>query len=78
MALMDAGPVESPLGMAVASGALLTVLMETLISQGVLNKFQAFSVITKAQTQIANLPDSPVFNDAKLILRNMTKRFPAQ
>jgi hypothetical protein len=78
MALLDAGPIESPPGMAVATGALLTVLMETLISEGVLNKYQIHRVVTGAQTNIANLADSPAFNDAKLILKNLLDRFPAQ
>jgi hypothetical protein len=78
MALVNAGPVESPPGVTIANAALLTCLMETLIAQGVLNKFQAFSVVTAAQRQIANLPDNPVYNDAKLVLRNLLKRFPAQ
>jgi hypothetical protein len=78
MALMDARPVESPPGIAIANGALLTCLMETLIAQGVLSKYQAFSVVTSAQTRIADLPDSPAYNDAKLVLRNLVNRFPPQ
>jgi hypothetical protein len=52
--------------------------METLIKQGVLNRFQAHSVVTTAQREIANLPDSPAYNDAKFVLRNLIKRFPPE
>ena len=77
MALVDAGPTESPPGLAIANAAFVTALMDTLIAQGVINKFQAFSVVTAAQRHIAGLPDSPIYNDAKLVLRNLTNRFPA-
>jgi hypothetical protein len=75
MARLDVTPTESPPGLAIANAALLTCLMETLIKQGALNKFQAFSVVTSAQTQISNLPDSPVYNDAKFVLKNLLRRF---
>ena len=78
MALLDAVPVESPPGIALASGALLTSLMDALIKQGVLDRSQAYNVVLAAQGQLANLPDSPVYNDAKFILRSWVKRFPAQ
>jgi hypothetical protein len=78
MARTDAMPVESPDGKALASGALLTVLMDTLVKKGILSKFEAFSVITTAQTELALLPDSPIYNDARFILKKMLTRFPAQ
>jgi hypothetical protein len=78
MALLDAGPTDSPPGIAIANGALLTCLIETLVKQGVLNRYQAHSVVIAAQGQIANLPDSPVYNDAKFVLRSLVKRFPPQ
>lgn len=78
MALVEAGPVNSPPGIAIANGALLACLMETLVKQGVLNRYQAHSVVIAAQGQLANLPDSPIYNDAKFVLRDLVKRFPPQ
>ncbi len=77
MALMDAKPTESPPGIAIANGALLTCLMETLIRQGVFNKFQAANVIMAAQRELSHRPNEPVYNDARLVLKNLLLRFPA-
>jgi len=77
MAITDAGPVESPPGIAIANGALLTCLMETLIKQGVFNKFQAANVIMAAQRELSRRPNEAVYNDARLVLKNLLLRFPA-
>jgi hypothetical protein len=65
-------------GKGLAAGALLTVLMETLVKNGTLNKFQAFNIITATQKEIADFPHSPALGDAKLILQRLLLRFPPQ
>jgi hypothetical protein len=78
MALLDAQPTESPLGIAIASGELLACLLDALVAQSALNKYQAFSVVIAAQGRAAKLPAGSIYDDARLVLRNLVKRFPAQ
>jgi hypothetical protein len=78
MALRDAEPIESPPGIAIASRALLTCLMDTLIAQGVISKSQAFNVIAAAQRQVEDMPRGSFYDEASLVLRNLLKRFPAR
>jgi hypothetical protein len=64
-------------GDGIASGVVLTKLIEALIRKGILNRFEAFSLITSAQTEIAGLT-SPAGLEAKTILTRLLTRFPAQ
>lgn len=77
MALLDATPVESPDGIAIASGAVLTALMEALIREGFLNKFQAVSAIMAAQREVGRLPQGSFYDDARFVLKKLLLRFPA-
>jgi len=78
MALLDATPTDSPAGIAIANGALLTCLIDTLLTKGTLSRYDAHRVGVAAQGQIANLPDSSAYNDARFLLRTLVKRFPPQ
>ena len=78
MARTDAEPTDSPAGIAIANAAVLACLMDTLVAQGTISRHHAYSFVVAAQGQIANLPDSPAYNDAKFLLRSMVKRFPPQ
>jgi hypothetical protein len=76
MALLDAAPRETPIGMAVASGAILTALIEALIAQNILSKMQVLNIIVAAQREVGRIQNSPAHDDAKVILKGLTKRFP--
>jgi hypothetical protein len=52
MALIDASPTDSPPGIAIASGAILASLLETLVKERILTRDQVRSVITRAQNDI--------------------------
>jgi hypothetical protein len=64
-------------GDGIASGVVLTKLIEALIRKGVLNKFEAFSVITASQTEIAGMTSTAGL-EAKAILKKLLSRFPPQ
>jgi hypothetical protein len=64
--------------MALASGAVLTILIETLVKNGTLNRFQAFSIITTAQTELAQHSTTPAGSEAQIILQRLLSRFPPQ
>ena len=75
MALRDAEPTESPIGVAVASGAVLAALMEALIEQGVLTPTRVLNVILTAQGEVGRVQNSPAHESAKVVLKTLTKRF---
>jgi hypothetical protein len=76
MALLDATPTESPLGMAVASDALTCALIQTLVDQKVITKFQVVNAINAARREVNTIKDNPAHRDADLILANLQERFP--
>jgi len=76
MALTDGGPIESPLGMAVANNALLAALIGALIDQKVITGLQLMNAITAARRDVNRVQNNPPYRDADLILATLQKRFP--
>jgi hypothetical protein len=75
MALTDATPTNSPLGIAIASGAVLTVLLEALVKEGVLTGNQVRGVVTTAQSDIRNYRHrGPALDDAGFVLDTLLKQ----
>jgi len=50
MAQRDAEPTDSPLGIAIASGAVLGSLIDALIDQGTISRVQANGIVLRALT----------------------------
>ncbi len=76
MALTDAKPIKSPLGMAVASNALLASLIKALIDQNTVTRLQLMQIIAAARREVNANQTSPAHRDADLILDGLQKRFP--
>jgi hypothetical protein len=73
MALMTATPSESPLGTAVASAAIVTALLDELVSRKVLTLPQTGSVIKTAMVLISGYSDSEPHESARITLMRMLK-----
>jgi hypothetical protein len=73
MALLEATPVESPPGMAVATNAILTALLDTLVSNKILTLPQTAGVVKTALALISGYSDSPAHDSARVTLLKMLK-----
>jgi hypothetical protein len=76
MALVDAKPIESPVGMAVASNALLAGLFGFLIDQNIITRAQLGNIIATAHAEVIGVRNSPAHESAGVVLANLQKRFP--
>ncbi len=75
MAIMDAAPVESPIGMAIASGAILTALLDKLVAEKVLSHDDIGGVLKTAMALISGYSDSAAHDSARIIiLRRLNDR----
>jgi transcriptional regulator CtsR len=76
MALEDAKPTESPLGMAVASNAVLAGLIQVLLDQKVITGMQILILLTNAQRDVNSVADSDAHASAGVVLQSLLTRFP--
>ena len=76
MALMDARPTESPIGMAVAANALLAELLEALVRQDVVTRMELTHIIDAARRSVNATKDSPAHASADVTLAKLQSRFP--
>jgi hypothetical protein len=76
MALMDARPTESPIGMAVAANALLAELLEALVRQDVVTRMELTHIIDAARRSVNATKDNPDHASADVILATLQSRFP--
>jgi hypothetical protein len=75
MALLDATPTNSPPGIAIASGAVLTVLLEALVKERILTGDQVRGVVTTAQSDIRSYRHrGPALDDAGFVLDALLKQ----
>jgi len=69
MALLDATPTDSPPGIAIASGAVVAVLLEVLVKERILTGDQARGVVTAAQVDLREYRHrGPQLDDANFVL----------
>lgn len=71
--LLDAKPTESPLGQAVAANAVVTALLDALVSAKVLTLPQTAAVVKNALVLISGYSDSPAHDSARITLAKMLK-----
>jgi predicted transcriptional regulator len=76
MALMDATPTESPVGMAVATNALLAELVDALVKQDVVTRMELANIIAAARRSVNTTKDSPAHASADVTLAKLESRFP--
>jgi hypothetical protein len=76
MALMDAKPTESPIGMAVATSALLAELIDALVKQDVVTRTELVHIIDAARRSVGATNDSPAHASADVTLAKLQSRFP--
>jgi hypothetical protein len=76
MAIQDAQPVQSPLGMAVANNAFLGALIQTLLDKKVFTRIDLMNMIAAARRDVNRIQDDPSHRDADFILGLLQKRFP--
>lgn len=75
MALNDATPTDSPPGIAIASGAVVSVLMEALVKERVLTVEQARGIVTTAQSDLwRHRHVGPALDDAQFVLKTWLDR----
>ena len=73
MALMEAIPTESPLGTAIASGAILTALLDKLVADKTLSHSDVAGVLRTALALISGFSDSPAHESARVTLMRLLK-----
>lgn len=73
MAILDAVPTESAPGMAIASGAIITALLERLVGHKVLSQQDVLLILKSAMVQISGYSDSPAHDSARVVLQRMLK-----
>jgi hypothetical protein len=71
--LMDQQPGESPVGMGIASGAIVTALLDKLVSAGILSLPQTAEVVRTALVLVSGYGNSPSHDSARLTLTRMLK-----
>jgi hypothetical protein len=77
MAMEDAKPTDSPLGMAIASNALLAEIIQILVDNKVINRIQLMNAIATARRRVNTVPDrSEHHAAADGLLDTLQKRFP--
>jgi hypothetical protein len=76
MALTDARPTESPIGMAVATNALLVELIDALVRQDVVTRMELMHIIDAARRSVNATKDSPAHASADVTLAKLQSRFP--
>jgi len=77
MPLLDNMPTASPPGMAIASGGLVTALLDHLIKRKVLSAADVRGIITTAENEIGTYRTHVAFNDACVVMGALLQRFPA-
>jgi hypothetical protein len=73
MALLNAMPAESPVGIGVARGALLTTLLDKLVANKTLSHDDAVSVIRTALALVSGFSDSAPHASARVTLKRLLK-----
>jgi hypothetical protein len=74
MAMLTATPTESPLGTAIASAAIVTALLDELVSRKVLTLPQTVNVIKTALVLIGGYSDSEPHESARTLMRMLKDR----
>jgi hypothetical protein len=77
MGMEDSKPTESPLGMAIASSALLGEIIQVLVDKDIIKRFWLMQAISAAQLAVNSaVPRTEAHAEANLILGALQKRFP--
>jgi hypothetical protein len=71
--LMDPQPTESVLGQAIAANAVVTALLDELVSAKALTLPQTAKVVQMALVLVSGYSDSPAHDSARVTLTKMLK-----
>ncbi len=77
MAMQDAKPTDSPLGMAIASNAMLGEIIQVLINKNVISRMELMNAVAAARRRVNTVSDRTEHHAAAdSVLDALQKRFP--